>query len=108
MPDTLVFPIKIICITAGNLFHYQIKFSVNVSDKQMHVVFHQAIGYDFIFLFFFVFYLGTFENLYKATLEDFGIKEYIYQLVKSQLAIIKLVDGLFLRPKWSRHGLINL
>lgn len=61
-----------------------------------------------LFLFFFVFYLGTFENLYKATLEDFGIKEYIYQLVKSQLAIIKLVDGLFLRPKWSRHGLINL
>lgn len=48
-----------------------------------------------------------FENLYKATLE-FGIKEYIYQLVKSQLAIIKLVDGLFLRPKWSRHELINL
>lgn len=61
-----------------------------------------------LFLFFFVFYLCTFENLYKATLEDFGIKEYIYQLVKSQLAIIKLVDGLFLRPKWSRHGLINL
>ena len=57
---------------------------------------------------FFVFYLCTFENLYKATLEDFEIKEYIYQLVKSQLAIIKLVDGLFLRPKWSRHELINL
>ena len=61
-----------------------------------------------LFLFVFVFYLCTFENLYKATLEDFGIKEYIYQLVKSQLAIIKLVDGLFLRPKWSRHELINL
>lgn len=33
--------------------------------------------------------------------------KYIYQLVKSLPAMIKLVDGLFLRPKWSEHNLLK-